>query len=170
MIVIAIIFPRALFILWILIAPIISLILFPFYITAKFIDILYPALLLSTLLSVSLAISIKNKANVKLRFTVLISSILFVSIYFPISKYLGESYIRNTAIEKYNQEAKDVRLNLKSWYKVGPSDFIGLPGHGRHLGNSHGYIYIDSCKSNWSFFKRDYIKANHCDDGLNKKQ
>jgi hypothetical protein len=141
----------------IILYPILHFILFPFVVYIKFIGILYPALLMAFFISaISIFVAIKN-SGYKLKILIPSSLVIFICILYPYSKYLGESHIKEVAKEKYAQRAINVKINLSSWYKVG--DFI----HGkRHLGHSHGYIYIDNCKANWSFVENNFIKGPFC--------
>ena len=59
-------------------------------------------------------------------------------------------------------KAKGVKVNLAAWYDISGFFAIG-GGNERHLGSSHGYIFINGCSRNWSFFERDFIKNKYCE-------
>ena len=73
--------------------PIIYLLGFPFYITVKFIDILYSALIISFVSALIISIIIKYKTSMKLRFVFISALIPFLTTYFLTAKYCGENYI-----------------------------------------------------------------------------
>lgn len=106
---------------------------------------------------------IKRFANFKRYQIILVATITSQITLYSISEFIAESHIKKFALQRYNQPAQEVNLNLSAWYT--PGDII----HGdRYLGKAHAYIFRDGCKSNWSFVKNDFVKPWHCQKRVNK--
>ena len=143
-----------------LLGPFIQTLLGPAIITAKLFHIVHPSFYVAALASV-LSIAPSKKLGANIYRALGISFCVFWAVHTPYSIHLGEERIRAIALKKYATEAHEVSVNLGGWYKLFSGNYMGLPGHDRHLGKPHGFIHRDGKECNWSFIKDDFVCPAH---------
>jgi hypothetical protein len=148
--------PAARWLALFLLGPFVQILLGPVIITAKLFHIVHHSFYIATLASIlSIVLSRKWSSNIYRRLVVLFG--VFWAIHTPYSIYLGEERIRTIASNKHSTDAHEVNVNLGGWYKLSEGNYMGLPGHDRHLGKPHGFIYRDGKECNWSFIEDDFV-------------
>lgn len=141
-------------------APFIQLLLGPAIITTELFHIVHQSFYIAALASLlSIVLLRKWASNIYRKLVILFG--VFWLIHTPYSIHLGEARIRSIASNKYSTEAHEVNVNLGGWYKLSEGNHMGLPGHDRHLGEPHGYIYRDGKECNWSFIEDDFVCPVH---------
>ena len=152
--------PTARSLAFFLLGPFIQILLGPVIITAKLFHIVHQSFFIATLASILSVVLLRKWASKICRRLVVLFGV-FWAIHTPYSIYLGEERIRTIASNKHSTEAHDVNVNLGGWYKSPEGNYMGLPGHDRHLGKPHGFIYRDGKECNWSFIEDDFVCPAH---------
>jgi hypothetical protein len=125
----------------------------PLWISYKFIDILWLALLFAIVFSV-IVFLIQNKIYAKRYLSKFaVCFFVFSVTYFFGSKVCVESYIQSIAGNKYNKEEAFINVDYGKifYYPMFRYDYIG---------SAHAHICIENNKYNWSFRERDFYNAN----------
>lgn len=125
----------------------------PFFISYKFIDILWPALLFAIVFSVIVFLIQDKIYDNRNLFKFAVCFIVFSVAYFYGSKVCVENYIQSIAESRYNK--KEVFINVDYgkifYYPMFRYDYTG---------SAHAHICIENNKYNWSFRERDFYNAN----------
>lgn len=133
----------------------------PVWISYKYIDVLWPALLFAIVFT-AFVFLILNKMYAKPNISRTISNrisnfavcvLFFSAIYFYGSKVCPESYIQSIAVKKYNNKEVSMNVDYRKifYYPIYRYDYIG---------SAHAHICIGNNKYNWSFRERDFYNAN----------
>ena len=142
-----------LFIVFVCVAYVLQLIFFPLAVSLMFIDILFPALLVSGFFSMvfySLLVKL-FRSNKKSRSFFITLPVFFTS-YFFTGLVCAENYIESVANSKYGLKPESIDINFGKW------TYFAIIGDG-YRGHVHAYICLEGSKYNWSFDQRDFYDA-----------
>ena len=142
-----------LLIVLICVSYVLHIITFPFIISYKFIDVLFPALFVSGFFSVIFYfLQVKLlRSNKKVRSFFITLPVFFTS-YFFTGLVCAENYIESVANSKYGLKPESIDINFGKW------TYFAIIGDG-YRGHVHAYICLEGSKYNWSFDQRDFYDA-----------